>query len=205
MPPNTDSKVQAATWIKPEQVQAMRNACYDVGADYLQQRNEAIIATLADSGLRVGELVALDVDHLRDGTSTIFLPGQLQKDYPNDNSPGSTRLSLSDDLSRLLSSYLTNRWKDSDALYPSRSSDRISEQGVRNAVSKVAEAAEIRPYRRDGTRGEVGDVTPHTLRHSVAFRMMAVEEGNTLYDVRKRLRHRSISTTEEIYDHFDEV
>lgn len=183
----------------------MRNACYDVGAYYLQLRNEAIIATLADTGLRVGELVALDVDHLRDGHSAIYLPGPLQKDYPTDTSPNSTRLSLSDDLSRLLSSYLNSRWKDSDALFPSRSSDRISEQGVRDAVEKVAKEAGVRPYNRDGTRGEVGEVTPHTLRHSLAFRMLAVEEGNTFYDVRKRLRHRSISTTEDVYDHFDEV
>jgi hypothetical protein len=31
--------------------------------------------------------------------------------------------------------------------------------------------------------------------------MMNAEEGNTLYDVRNRLRHRSIQTTKRVYDH----
>jgi integrase/recombinase XerC/integrase/recombinase XerD len=35
--------------------------------------------------------------------------------------------------------------------------------------------------------------------------MMNEEEGNTLYDVRSRLRHRSIQTTERVYDHFEVV
>jgi len=48
-------------------------------------------------------------------------------------------------------------------------------------------------------------VTPHALRHGVAYRMMNEEEDNTLYDVRNRLRHRSIQTTERIYDHLLKV
>jgi integrase/recombinase XerC/integrase/recombinase XerD len=48
-------------------------------------------------------------------------------------------------------------------------------------------------------------VTPHTLRHSVAYRMLNVEEANTFYDVRNRLRHASIQTTERVYDHIDRV
>ena len=50
--------------------------------------------------------------------------------------------------------------------------------------------------------GESDDVTAHTLRHSVAWRMLRAEESNTLYDVRNRLRHASILTTERLYDHF---
>ena len=70
---------------------------------------------------------------------------------------------------------------------------------------KVAETASIRPYLVDGSRGDAGDVSPHALRHSVAYRMMNAKGGNTLYDVRNRLRHRSIQTTERIYDHLIEV
>ena len=90
-------------------------------------------------------------------------------------------------------------------MFPSRSSERITTQGVRNAISKVAQGADIEPHLVDGTRGDPGDVTPHALRHSVAYRMMNAEEGNTLYDVRNRLRHRSIQTTEQVYDHIIRV
>ena len=200
-----DSKVRAKVWMKPDQVESLRSACYSTGADYLQQRNEAIVALLADTGLRVGELVDVDVEMLRDNNSALYLPSGIQKDYPNDNSPPAATLVLSDDVSRLLSSYLNSRWKDSEALFPSRSSDRITTQGVRDMIHKVAAEAEIEPYKIDGSRGDASDVTPHALRHSVAYRMMNEEEDNTLYDVRNRLRHRSIQTTERVYDHINRV
>ena len=205
MTQNTDSKVRAKVWLKPEQIDALRSACYSTGADYLQQRNEAIVALMYDTGLRVGELVAVDVDMLRESNSALYLPTEIQKDYPNDNEPAPATLELAADVSRLLSSYLNNRWKDSPALFPSRSSDRITTQGVRDAISKIAEEAGVQPYLLDGSRGESGDVTPHALRHSVAYRMMNAEDGNTLYDVRNRLRHRSIQTTEQVYDHIIRV
>jgi len=201
MADTTDTQVRAKVWLRPEQIDALRSACYDVGADYLQQRNEAMIALMYDTGVRVGELVALDVEHLRDGNTALYMPTAIQKDYPTDSSPPPATLDLASDVSRLLSSYLTNRWKDSPALFPSRSSSRITTQGVRDALRKVAIAAGVRPYLLDGSRGESGDVTPHALRHSVAYRMMNAEEGNELYDVRNRLRHRSITTTEQVYDH----
>ena len=192
-------------WLTPDQVDDLRSACYSIGADYLQQRNEAIIGLIYDTGLRVGELVAVDVDMLREGNSVLYVPTEIQKDYPNDNESAPATLELASDVARLLSSYLTSRWKDSPALFPSRSSDRITTQGVRDAVSKVAEEAGVKPYLVDGTRDEPGNVTPHALRHSVAYRRMNAEEGNTLYDVRNRLRHRSIQTTEQVYDHLIRV
>jgi integrase/recombinase XerC/integrase/recombinase XerD len=192
-------------WLTPDQVDDLRSACYSTGADYLQQRNEAIIALMYDTGLRVGELVAVDVDMLREGNSALYIPTQIQKDYPNDNEPAPATLELASDVSRLLSSYLNSRWKDSPALFPSRSSDRITTQGVRDAISKVAVEVGVEPYLVDGTRGTPDDVTPHALRHSVAYRMMNTEDGNTLYDVRNRLRHRSIQTTEQVYDHIIRV
>jgi integrase/recombinase XerC/integrase/recombinase XerD len=35
--------------------------------------------------------------------------------------------------------------------------------------------------------------------------MLHEEDGNTLYDVRNRLRHRNLRTTERVYDHFKKV
>jgi hypothetical protein len=64
--------------------------------------------------------------------------------------------------------------------------------------------AEISPYTYEG-RGEPTDVSAHTLRHSVAWRMLRAEDGNTLCDVRNRLRHATIVTTERKYDHFDRI
>jgi len=205
MSKNTDTKVEAKVWLTPDQVDSLRSAYYSAGADYLQQRNEAMVALMYDTGLRVGELVDVDVDMLREENTALYLPTEIQKDYPNDNEPKPATLDLATDVSRLLSSYLNARWKDSPALFPSRSSDRISTQGVRNMISKIAAEAEVEPYLFDGSRGNHSEVTPHALRHSVAYRMMNAEDGNTLYDVRNRLRHRSIQTTEQVYDHIIRV
>lgn len=57
MSESANSKVRAKTWVTPDQVEALRSASYSTGAEYLQQRNEAIIAFMYDTGLRVGELV----------------------------------------------------------------------------------------------------------------------------------------------------
>jgi len=105
---------------------------------------------------------------------------------------------------RTLQQYLNTRLKDTNALFPSRQSDRMTKQSVRNVVSKAAENADIAPYSVKG-RGQASHVTPHTLRHSVAYRMLNRETGNTLYDVTKRLRHATIQTTERVYSHFDRV
>ncbi|SEA39738.1 integrase/recombinase XerD [Haloplanus vescus] len=206
MSQSEDSNIRAKVWLEPDQVEQLRTACYDDQfAGYLQQRNEAIIALMYDTGLRVGELIQVDVDMLRDGNSDLYLPGHVQKDYPNDNSPNAVTIDLAGEVARLLSSYLTNRWKDTEALFPSRKADRITTQGVRYMLGDVAEAAGVKPWNVDGSQGEPSDVTPHALRHSVAYRMLNAEEGNTLYDVRNRLRHRSIQTTERVYDHFRRV
>jgi integrase/recombinase XerD len=71
-------------------------------------------------------------------------------------------------------------------------------------LKTVAAEADVRPYLVEGGRGDPDDATPHALRHGVAWRMMNAEDRHTLYDVRNRLRHRSITTTERRYDHIRE-
>jgi len=182
----------------------MRNATVENSADYLATRNDALITLLADTGLRVGEAVAVDVSMIDFEDGVLMLPADIQKDYPNDNSPTYTEIELAGETLRTLRTYLSNRWKDPEALFPSRQSDRMTTESVRNVVRDAAIDAGIEPYTIDGL-GDPTDVTPHALRHSVAYRMMNREDGNTLYDVRNRLRHRSIQTTERVYDHLDRV
>jgi integrase/recombinase XerC/integrase/recombinase XerD len=203
--PSTRNESRAGAWLTPDQIDAMRTACYDRFAQYLQARNDAILTVMYDTGLRVGELVALNEAMLRANGENLYLPQHIQKDYPNDNTPSPVTVELAPDTTRTLRSYLSGRWKDTEALFPSRKADRITEQGVRYVVRDAAEAAGVEPFLIDGSKGEPGDVTPHTLRHSVAYRMLHVEDGNTLYNVRNRLRHASIVTTEQVYDHFKTV
>lgn len=206
-----DSQGRAKVWLKPGQVHGMRAAAQgEQFQSYLRDRHETVVALLYDTGLRVGELVQVDQEMLDLEEGTLYLPTRIQKDYPTDRTPPPRTMELGEDEATRdtiprLRSYLNNRWKDSPALFPSRQSERMTTESVRQTVAAVAEAADVRPHLIDGTRGEPGDVTPHTLRHSVAYRMLHLEDDYTLYDVRNRLRHATIQTTEKEYDHFDRI
>jgi integrase len=68
------------------------------------------------------------------------------------------------------------------------------------AVGTLANAASVEPHLAGGGTGDPNDVTPHTLRHSVAYRIIQVN-GRRLEDVQLRLRHANRQTTDQIYIH----
>lgn len=198
----TDSNIH---WLKPDQVEAMRDAAHEGSAG---ARDDAILTLLYDTGLRRGELAAVDRDMIDLDEGQLRIPAGIQKDYPNDNSPSPATFELDSSGSlrtgRTLRMYLNSRDDDSGALFPSRKSERLTGKGINDVVKRAAARASVRPYGYDG-RGKAADVSAHTLRHSVAWRMLRAEEGNTLYDVRNRLRHATILTTERKYDHFETI
>jgi len=200
-----DSTNTNVAWLKPGQVEAMRDAAYE---GRLGHRDEAILALLYDTGLRRAELAALDRPMLDLEDDLLRIPVRIQKDYPTDRTPDPVTFELdrTGDLRtvRTIQSYLSTLEGDPEALFPSRTADRITGKGVNDVVKRAADRADVRPFLYEG-RGDPDDVSAHTLRHSVAYRMLREEDGNTLYDVRNRLRHASILTTERNYDHFDTV
>jgi integrase/recombinase XerC/integrase/recombinase XerD len=200
----TDGDDKAQVWLKPEQVEEMRDATVAESANYLTGRNDALIVLLYDTGLRVGEAVQVEVEMLDLDEGVLMLPADVQKDYPNDNSPEYTEIELAGETIRTLRQYLNSRWRDSPGLFPSRQSEYMTTESIRNVVRDAAVSARTCPYTVRG-RGSPNEVTPHVLRHSVAYRMLNREQGNTLYDVTKRLRHATILTTERVYSHFDRV
>lgn len=58
----------------------------------------------------------------------------------------------------------------------------------------------MRPLVVDGGRGDLVETTPHTLRHSVAYRVIR-EDGGRLNDVQLRLRHQNLETIDRVYSH----
>lgn len=192
-------------WVKPGQIETLRDVAHEGRHG---PRDEAIVTMLYDTGLRRAELSAVDRDMLDLGDELLRIPSHIQKDFPNDNSPrpATFKLDRTGELRtvRTVRSHLNDRSDSSPALFPSRKSDRMTGKGINDVVKRMAARADVRPYMYEG-RGEPDDVTAHTLRHSVAWRMLRSEDGNTLYDVRNRLRHASILTTERNYDHFQTI
>lgn len=102
----------ARTWLTPNQVEQLRDVCLtDAVPTYLQDRNEALVVLAYDAGLRAGELVGLDVDHVDLDAGTVYLPTRIQKG----DAPPAT-LALKRDTVRVLRRYLRDRWKDTPAL-----------------------------------------------------------------------------------------
>jgi integrase len=193
---STTSSGRACTWLKPEQVEQLRDECLtDTCPTYLQDRDEAIITLAYDAGFRAGELCGLNTDHVDLDAGTVYLPTAIQK-----GSPPPATLELERDTVRTLRRYLRDRWKDTPALFPTRSSDRMTTRSLRRLVEKLAVAADVEPQVAGGGTGEPDDVTPHTLRHSVAYRIIQVD-GGRLEDVQLRLRHANRQTTDQIYSH----
>lgn len=79
--------------------------------------NETLLGLLYDTGLRVGEVVQVDVEILRlDDDDAVYVPTQIQKDYPTDRTPPPRTMELGQDTATRdtvtrLRSYLTTRWR----------------------------------------------------------------------------------------------
>jgi len=198
------SRTQARTWLLPDDVEAMRAAAYsDELSPGLALRDEAIVALLYDTGLRRSEAAALDVDNLELSEGYVYVPGSIQKQRSTGVPRGSARLELGRygaDSTTPLRRYLSRRPEDVEALFPSRQSDRMTDHTLNLRVKRLAELADVRPRLVDGGRGSPEDVSSHTLRHSVAYRIIEVE-GGRLEDVQMRLRHDQLVTTDRIYSH----
>jgi integrase/recombinase XerC/integrase/recombinase XerD len=200
---NSEVDQREQYWLKPEQVDEMKMAVYEVSPDYLQARDKMLVRAGYQWGLRAKEIAGLDVEMIDPDDNALRLPTRIQKDYPTGGSPPPATIDLTNDDVSAIRDYLRERWKDTESLFPTRSSDRITTRSIEHVIEKLAVEAEIRPYTTDG-RGQPEDVTPHTLRHSVAYRMVE-REGESLDAVQRRLRHATILTTQREYSHFDRV
>ena len=142
-------------------------------------RDRAMLELLYATGLRVTELISLDVDDLN-------LPGGVL----HCRSKGRERvIPLYPVAIRALSEYLTNvrpqllEDKDETALFVNMGGERMSRQGFWKLIKHYQEKAGIQK-----------DITPHTLRHSFAAHLL--ENGADLRSIQEMLGHADISSTQ---------
>lgn len=148
-------------------------------------RNYAIIETLYGCGLRVSELVNLEI-------SRVFLKDK----YMMVNGKGSKEriVPMSDMVIDLISDYLKVRGDvikpgEENVLYLSRRGTRLTRQMIFTIIKRLAAQAGIKKT-----------ISPHTLRHSFATHLL--EGGANLRAIQQMLGHETIATT-EIYLHID--
>lgn len=147
-------------------------------------RDKAMLELLYASGLRVSELVALNVDQVN-----------LKEEYVRCMGKGSRErvIPVGSIACFHLQNYLQYgrgkllKDKREKALFLNHQGKRLSRQGCWKIIKAYAKAA-----------GLSSNITPHTLRHSFATHLL--ENGADLRSVQELLGHADISTT-QIYTH----
>jgi integrase/recombinase XerD len=154
-------------------------------ADVLGRRDRAILETLYGAGLRISELVGLDVDDtdLDDGT-VLIRRGKGGK---------ARRVPVGRAAKRALGEYLSLSRPElatrsaashaGGALFLNARGGRLSRQGCWKILKAYASAAGLEKR-----------VSPHTLRHSFATHML--DRGADIRVVQELLGHASLATTQ---------
>jgi len=149
-------------------------------------RDHAMFELLYSSGLRVGELVALDVDDgrldLRQGEVTVTGKGAKTRTVP-----------VGEKAREALQTWIQERER---LALPGERALFVGARGRRISAGVVA--ARLRAWAR--RRGLAEHVHPHMLRHSFASHLL--QSSQDLRAVQEMLGHASISTT-QVYTHLD--
>lgn len=151
-------------------------------------RDRAIIELLFSSGLRVSELVGLDIGHVNLKRQEFMVRGKGDKDRP---------VFLSPEATEWLDVYLKSRQDNFKPLFIRYAGANTNESGD-EAVRLTARSVQrlVSHYAR--TAGITKHVSPHTLRHSFATDLLM--NGADLRSVQSMLGHANIATT-QVYTH----
>ena len=142
-------------------------------------RDKAMLKLLYATGIRVSELVSLQVSDVNLQVGFIICrDSQKERVIPFDRT---TNHSLREYLNQARDSLL--RGKESPWLFTNCNGKPMSRQGFWKLVKNYGEKAEIQT-----------DITPHSLRHS--FAVHRIRGGADLQEVRAMLGHADLTTTQ---------
>jgi len=149
-----------------------------------KERDFAIITLFLNCGLRLSELISINLTQIKDDKLTVIGKGNKERTvYLNHASK------------MALNEYLRVRPKDNvkdkNALFLSERKKRISPRSIQYIVKKYIIAAGLDPEK----------ISPHKLRHTAATLMY--QHGNVdIRSLQEILGHESVATT-EIYTHIN--
>lgn len=151
------------------------------------QRNKAIIETLYSCGLRVSELINLQISQIYANDEYIIVQGKGNKQRLVPISQTALY-----EIQKYITEYrsnLTIKKGYDDTLFLNRRGAQLTRVMIFYIIKTHCQLAGIRK-----------EVSPHTLRHSFATHLL--EGGANLRAIQQMLGHESITTT-EIYVHID--
>jgi integrase/recombinase XerC len=166
-----------------EQVQKLLDAPGD--SDLLSSRDKAMLEVLYSSGIRVSELVDLemaDID-LQEGVLRVRGKGRKDRLTPI----GSQAIKALQRYFELRSLDGRSQGSHAHRVFLNKHGESLSTRSVRRKLDKYLLSAGLDP-----------GISPHTLRHSFATHLL--NNGADLRSVQELLGHQSLSTT-QIYTH----
>lgn len=147
-------------------------------------RNKAMLELMYATGIRISELVNIELEDININNSCVKIHGKGNKE----------RLALFDDITTKYLSIYINEYRSelikkriNNYLFLNCFGERISRQSFFKTIKLLATKKNIKK-----------NFSPHTLRHSFATHML--EQGADLRSIQELLGHSNISTT-QIYTH----
>jgi integrase/recombinase XerD len=151
--------------------------------DHFGIRDKAMLELLYATGIRVSELIGLEIDNVQVAMGFVRCNGNKERIIPIGRA-------AADAIKHYLESgrprFISTKQQD-HALFLNHQGKRLTRQGFWKILKKLAKEAGIDK-----------ELTPHTLRHSFATHLL--ENGADLRAVQEMLGHADISTT-QIYTH----
>lgn len=153
--------------------------------DVLGRRDRAMLETLYSTGIRVSELVGLQVTDLDLAGEALRVRGKGNKEriVPL----GSHAIGAVQRYLEMLKNEPRLANRDSGPLFVNKHGGRLSSRSVRRKLDKYLKQCGLDP-----------SISPHTLRHSFATHLL--DNGADLRSVQELLGHQSLSTT-QVYTH----
>lgn len=143
-------------------------------------RDKAMLEVLYASGIRVSELVALNLDSVNLNMGFLRCMGKGSKERIVPLGKIAVK-SVTEYLEKARDKLIKN--PEEQALFVNHHGKRLTRQGFWKIIKQYAKQAGINK-----------DITPHTLRHSFATHLL--ENGADLRSVQEMLGHADISTTQ---------
>lgn len=141
-------------------------------------RDRAILEAFYSTGMRIAELVGLNIEDIDFIGNIVKVKGKGKKERI---------VPIGDTATGVIRKYLGKRKKQNVALFLNKNGKRITTRGVRDIVEKYIRIAGIKQ-----------GISPHTFRHTFATHLL--NRGADLRTVQELLGHANLSTT-QIYTH----
>lgn len=158
--------------------------------DALGMRDRSMLETLYSTGIRVSELVGLNIDDIDLTGASMRIRGKGKKERMVPL--GSHALNAIARYVEMLKAdaRFSAAWNDAQSdrpLFLNKHAKRLSSRSVRRKLDKYLKQVGLDP-----------SISPHTLRHSFATHLL--DNGADLRSVQELLGHQSLSTT-QVYTH----